>query len=266
MTETQEQYRPDANDVLMGGGGYPTAKLDKLRVWVGGKIVTKPTTRQETEFGTGKPKTFPKSGDPIFGLLVDVQTDERTDADDDGIRRLYVEGRRLKEAVRNAVTAAGASGLMPGGQLFVAWVGEEKGQGATPAKVYEARYYPPTTPVPGAQTASAGAPEPMPEPGSQGGMNVFGQPETPAPAFAQEPPAAPAAQSPQAVQSPAPMAEPAPAASMPEPGAQSPAAAQNGATSGGSSAVTSTDPTPEAIAALRAAGLDPRAVFPTYQG
>jgi hypothetical protein len=221
----------------MGGGGYPTAKLDQLRVWVGGTIVSKPTTRQETEFGTGKPKTFPKSGDPIMGIIVDVQTDQRTDADDDGIRRLYIEGKRLKDAVRAGVVASGADGLDVGGQLFVAWVGEEQGQGATPAKVYEARYYAPptTTPVP----AGGAAPAPMSDPrdsfnGAQG--HVPG-PHNPPP--------------------PAPVAEPAPAAPMPEPGAQgaTPQAQPN-----------PQDPTPEAIAALRAAGLDPRAVFPTFQG
>lgn len=266
MTETQQaQHRPDANDVLMGGGGFPTLKLDQFRVWVGGTLVTKPTARQETEYGTGKPKTFPKSGDPIYGLLVDVQTDQRTaDPEDDGIRRLYVEGRRLKDAVRDAVIAAGATGLEARGQLFVAWVGEEQGLGAQPAKLYEARYYPPTTPVPGASNGSAGATQPMPEPGQSApatpttqppAVNVFGAPQTPAPAWA-DAPQAPA----QAPVSPPPAPAPAPATPMPEPGAQSvaPVAAP--------AAPASNEPTAEAIAALRAAGLDPQAVFPNYQG
>jgi hypothetical protein len=247
MTETYTH--PDANDVLMGGGGYPAIKFDTMRVWKGGTIVAKPTTRQETEFGTGKPKTYPKSGDPIYGLLVDVQTDERTDAEDDGIRRMYIEGKRLKDAVREGVTASGAPGLATGGKLFVAWVGEEQGQGATPAKVYEARYYPPVTPVPVAQNGSAGAREPMPEPGAQG--NYSGTVSALVPPATSQPPA-------QAPMSPPPVSPPAPAAPMPEPGAQSPAPAPTGN--------NAQDPTPEAIAALRAAGLDPQTVFPNYHG
>lgn len=254
MTETQ--HYPDANDVLMGGGGFPAVKFDVLRVWKGGRIVAKPTTRQETEFGTGKPKTYPKSGDPIMGILVDVQTDERTDAEDDGIRRIYVEGKRLKDAVRAGVMASGASGLEVGGQLFVAWVGEEQGQGATPAKVYEARYYPSTIPVPSASNGAEAmpdpraqaAPAPMADPRS--GTNVFGQPETPPPAFAQPDPA------PQA----------APPAPMPEPGAQAPAQRAEDYVRSTATAVGTNDPTPEAIAALKAAGLDPQTVFPNYQG
>jgi len=266
MTETQHQQRPEANDVLMGGGGFPSAKFDQLRVWVGGTIVAKPTTRQETEYKTGVPKTYPKSGDPIYGLVVDVQTDQRTDNDDDGVRRIYVEGKRMKDAVRDAVIASGAPGLETRGQLFVAWIGEEQGQGATPAKVYEARYYPPATAVPSASNGSTGAAAPMADPRTgQGGLNVFGQPATPAPTFAE----------------PAPVAAPVPAAPMPEPGAQSPVqgstSVQNPAPQGqmpsphaqpdqSRTSVPSSDPTPEAIAALRAAGLDPQAVFPNYRG
>lgn len=254
MTETQ--HYPDANDVLMGGGGYPAIKFDTMRVWKGGTITAKPTTRQETEYGTGKPKTFPKSGDPIMGVLVDVQTDERTDAEDDGIRRMYIEGKRLKDAVRAGVAASGAPGLAVGGKLWVAWVGNEQGQGAQPAKLYEARYYPPTTPVPGSNgSAGANGAAPMPEPGN---TNVFGGPQTPAPTWADAPQAAP-----QQPMSPPPVSQPAPAAPMPEPGAQSAGTAMP---SPANAAPNPNDPTPEAIAALKAAGLDPKTVFPNFAG
>jgi len=250
MTDTQ-QY-PDANDILMGGGGYPTLKLDQLRVWVGGTIVSKPTTRQETEFGTGKPKTYPKSGDPIMGILVDVQTDQRTDTEDDGIRRLYVEGKRLKDAIRDGILAVGAPGLEIGGALWVAWTGTEQGQGATPAKTYESRYRMPSTPVPGSNGQAAPMGEPMPEPPPAGGpAATAGTAAAPA-APATSPVPAPAPMSPPPV--PAPVA-PAP---MPEPGAQSAAPA--------APAPAANEPTAEAIAALKAAGLDPQQVFPNYQG
>lgn len=261
MTETQQQQHatPDANEVLMGGGGYPAAKFDTVRTWVGGTLVSKPRSRQETEFGTGKPKTYPKSGDPIYGLLVDVQTDQRTDPEDDGIRRMYIEGRLLKEAVRNAVTAAGASGLEPHGRLFVAWTGDgvPASAGASAPHLYEARYYPPTTPVPTASNGASSSSAPMPEPGQSvptSGLNVFGQPETPPPSFAEPTPA------PVSPQAGTPVSAPATPAPMAEPGAQSPA------TGTPVTAPAGNEPTAEAIAALKAAGLDPRAVFPTYQG
>jgi len=242
---------PDANDVLMGGGGYPAVKLDQLRVWVGGRIVAKPTARQETTFGTGEPKTYPRSGDPIMGILVDVQTDQRLDAEDNGIRRLYVEGRRMKEAVKAGVVASGADGLAPGGELYVAWVGEEQGQGTTPAKVYESRYYPPTTPVPGATNGQApGQSAPMPDPRGQTATAASGTAEF-APLPQDAPPPAFAPDAPQDA-SPAPMGDP--RGSTPAP---APSGPQNGA--------QSSDPTAEAIAALKAAGLDPTTVFPNYR-
>lgn len=256
MTETPQGPRPEANDVLMGSG-YPAIKFDQLRVWVGGTIVTKPTTRQETEFGTGKPRTFPKSGDPIYGLLVDVQTDERTDAEDNGVRRMYIEGRLLKEAVKNAVIASGAPGLQQGGKLFVAYVGDgvPASAGAHAPKLYEARYYPSATPVPSASIGSMS--EPMGEPGAPapavthaGTVSALVQPapmSAPAGTFA-----------------PMPESSPAPAFADAQNATQSPRAEDYVRST--AAAVGTSEPTAEAIAALRAAGLDPQTVFPNYQG
>lgn len=258
-----------ANDVLMGSG-IPSAKFDVMRVWVGGTIVTKPTTRQETEFGTGTPKTYPKSGDPIMGILVDVQTDQRTDAEDNGVRRMYIEGRNLKDATRDAVRASGADGLEIGGQLFLAWVAEGPPPfaNANPPKLYEGKYYPPTTPVP-TETGTS-----MPDPRQathQNGQTTPGlvqsvpgmsDPRSAPNEFAPLPSAAPAPefaqQQPQAA-APAPMGDPrAPSGVQPAPVAQNGVQAQNDSRGG-------PDPTAEAIAALRAAGLDPQTVFPGYR-
>ncbi len=251
-----------ANDVLMGSG-IPSAKFDVMRVWVGGTIVTKPTTRQETEFKTGTPKTYPKSGDPIMGILVDVQTDQRIDAEDNGVRRMYIEGRNLKDATRDAVTDSGASGLEVGGQLFLAWVaeGEPPFANANPPKLYQGKYYPPTTPVP---AASNGAAMPDPRQATNGqtapatarvGDGRVGDPRAGLDEFAPLPSGAPQPEfAPQTAQA-------APAAPMGDPRASQAAppapAAQNG--------TQGSEPTAEAIAALRAAGLDPQTVFPGYR-
>lgn len=119
---TQTNY--DANDILMGGGGGgPAWKFDQPGDRDTGTILHPPQARQEREFvkdnpGGGAGKVFP-SGDPIMGVLVDVQTSRRDDTDDDGQRTFYIEGKRLKMAVRDAVREAGASGLEVGGVLDV---------------------------------------------------------------------------------------------------------------------------------------------------
>lgn len=136
----------DPNDILMGAGGPPAAKFDGAGVTITGRIIAPPRAYQEREYdpqkpGGGAPRFFP-SGDPIMGLTVDVQTTERTYPDDDGARRIYVQGRRLKEAVRNAVQQSGARGLEVGGELTVTFTHWEDPQDKRSAKHYEARYTP----------------------------------------------------------------------------------------------------------------------------
>jgi hypothetical protein len=124
----QQPARQDtrsANDILMGGGGSPAWKFEGPGVRKVARIVKPPQSKQEREYvpnqpGAGKPKFFP-SGDPIMGVTVEVQTNERDpqDQDDDGKRTFYIEGKRLKEAVREAVKAAGGPGLEVGGTLDV---------------------------------------------------------------------------------------------------------------------------------------------------
>ena len=125
----QHQQAPrdtrSANDILMGGGGAPAWQFEQPGVRKVARITKPPQSKQEREYvpnqpGAGKPKFFP-SGDPIMGVTVEVQTNERdpSDPDDDGKRTFYIEGKRLKEAVREAVRAAGANGLEVGGTLDV---------------------------------------------------------------------------------------------------------------------------------------------------
>lgn len=126
--QPQQPARQDtrsANDILMGGGGAPSWNFEGPGVRKVARVTKPPQPKQEREYvpnqpGAGKPKFFP-SGDPIMGIVVEVQTDERdpSDPDDDGKRTFYIEGKRLKEAVREAVRAAGGAGLEVGGTLDV---------------------------------------------------------------------------------------------------------------------------------------------------
>lgn len=149
---------PDANDVLMGGGGAPAAKFSDPGSRVVGRIVSPPQARQEREFdqanpGQGAPKFF-KSGAPIMGVLVQVQTALRESADDDGVRTIYVEGQWLKAAVRDAVRAAGCAGLEVGGQLDITFTHREDPMDKRSRKYWQAVY----TPAAAAALMDTGAP------------------------------------------------------------------------------------------------------------
>lgn len=205
-------------DRFFGGApglSYPKPNADghyddlRLRgVIRGGVITDEPVVQPLTEMGTGKARTW-KDGRQREQLVVTLRCDgsrggamdERNPQNphDDGKRRLYVKSYMVP-AVREALQAAGAQGLRVGGELYVAWVGEEpaKTKGFSDARTWKARYVPPTTALPdggaAAQPPSAqGAPNPWASQALQG-----------APAAPAAPPAAPnpwaAAPAPQAPQ------------------------------------------------------------------
>lgn len=166
MTETVNIPRPDANDILMGGGdGVPGASFRNPGDSVEGVLTAPPKAREEREFNQvtqrsdGPVKTFP-SGDPIYGILVDLQTSERDpmNQEDTGVRRVYVEGKRLKDAIRNAVASAGGKGLDVGGYLKVTYTHQEAA-GTVLAKCYAAEYRTPAN-----QGLMGGAPAAAPVP------------------------------------------------------------------------------------------------------
>ena len=155
----------DANSILMGGGGAPRAKFTNHGDTVTGRITAISEPYQEREYdqnnpGGGAPKFYPKSGDPIMTFNVDLATTERDPSveDDDGTRRVYMDGRRIKDAVRAGIRNAGASGLEIGGQLTIAYVGDEVPGDARSGKKYQVTY------VSAANTALMGGQTPAPAP------------------------------------------------------------------------------------------------------
>jgi len=136
-----------ANDILMGGGGAPRAKFATIGDSVTGRITHISEPYQEREYdpnnpGGGAPKFYPKSGDPIMTFNVDLATDQRDPSidEDDGTRRVYMDGKRIKDAVRAAVRAANAPGLQVGGTLTIAYVGDEVPGDARSGKQYQVSY------------------------------------------------------------------------------------------------------------------------------
>lgn len=135
----------DANQLLMGGG-VASAKFETPGTSVTGQIVREPEARQQTDYKTGTPQIWP-SGDPKMQVIVHIQTGQRDpgDATDDGVRAIYIKGKSLTEAVREAVRTSGARGLEVGGTLTVTYTGDGKKEGnLNPPKLYTATYTRPT--------------------------------------------------------------------------------------------------------------------------
>lgn len=131
------------NDLIMGGGSK-AARFDGVGVTVTG-VIEDISAKQQTDFTTGEPLVWP-NGDPRMQVLVRMQTDLHEDADDDGVRTLYVKGKSLTGAVRDAVRKAGAKGLDVGGRLTVTYTGDgpQEKRGINPPKLYAADYTPPS--------------------------------------------------------------------------------------------------------------------------
>lgn len=171
----------DANSFLMGGGGAPTAKFPTVGTVVGGQITEPPTLEQQRDIKTGD-KKFWSNGDPMMQMVVTVQTDQRDHAieDDDGKRRIFIKSH-MKNAVADAVRAAGGKGLEVGGTLWVRFTSElpANGPGMSPAKQYEAKYIP-------AAAAHLGVGQQAPAPAPPGVNTTTGEITEPPPGLTQQ--------------------------------------------------------------------------------
>lgn len=136
----------EADQFLMGGGVKSAfSKDDPAGTRRGGRITDQPEVKNQTDFETGEVLTW-DDGSPRKQLVVTVQTDQRDDAEDDGLRRFYVKGN-LQKVVRDAVRAAKARGLEVGGELYVTRTGrdEPKRRGMDGAWLHSAEYVPAST-------------------------------------------------------------------------------------------------------------------------
>ena len=131
----------DTLDSFLGGGGSPSAKFIDVGATVKG-TVTAAEVVQQTEFGTGTPKTW-DDGKPMMQAVITLSTDLRDDdiEDDDGTRRLFVKGQ-MQKAVREALKAAGVKSLEIGGTLAVKYTGDgaPSKPGFNGPKLYAAQY------------------------------------------------------------------------------------------------------------------------------
>ena len=132
----------EADSFLIGSGGRSAQFKDHGDQCFG--TIMAAEVRQQTDFESGA-LLFWDDGKPKKQLVLTLLTDERSDEDDDGLRRVYIKGQMTK-AVAEAVRKTGERGVREGGRLFVRYVkdAEPTRKGLSGAKQYIAKYQPPT--------------------------------------------------------------------------------------------------------------------------
>jgi len=154
LPAADEDRFAEADMLLMG---RPEAcKFESPGDTVSGTI-TDMSSQQAKDFDSGTPLWW-DDGRPKMDPVYVLRTHE-------GLRTLYVGSYRMRNAIRDAVLAAGFErnqslpGVRPGGTLVVRFtgVGEPAKKGGQPPKLYEAAYDPPgrrpLLPAPDAQPA-----------------------------------------------------------------------------------------------------------------
>jgi hypothetical protein len=130
---------------LMGTSGK-SAEFDNVGDTVSGFLIEEPGEAQQTTFGANPEPKFYRNGQPAMMTILRLQTEERVDGEDDGIRILCVADlSKRQEAVAKAIRAAGAADIEVGGWLSLQYTGDGVPQqkGNRPPKLYAAQYQPP---------------------------------------------------------------------------------------------------------------------------
>lgn len=133
----------DANALIMGNS-VPSATFKQPGIEHKG-IITALDTMQVRNFKTKLPETW-DDGNPKMQAVITLRTDERDESieNDNGVRRLFVGSKGMREAIAAAVKKSGAPGLAVGGKIGVKFTREAEGEnGLNPSKVYAAKYEPP---------------------------------------------------------------------------------------------------------------------------
>lgn len=126
---SQEDFFEEAG----GGTGYDAVKFKTVNDHVVGTILGEPRS------------VMRKSLNPPYDLEKQMPVNLDTDGTEAGYRTLWLRKGFLAGAVTEAMTAAGAKKLLPGGKLTVQFIEERPPTqpGHSPAKVFKAKYVPP---------------------------------------------------------------------------------------------------------------------------
>lgn len=134
----------EANDFLMGSAAPSISWKDRpIGTTVRGTVSRPPRKMQQRDIKDGKPLTW-DDGSPRWQLVVNLRTELRdpTVDGDDGERSLYVKGKSMTDALRDAVRRAGAPGIEVGAELSVTYVGDgpKTNPKFDPPRLYSATY------------------------------------------------------------------------------------------------------------------------------
>lgn len=129
----------DANEFLFRNT-TPSVKFPVIGSSVIGVITKVPRVVEETDPATREVKRW-QNGQPKMQVVIDLATELRENADDDGMRTLWAKGM-MQQAIREAVMRAGAKLLEVGGILQVTY-SADKPTNLQPLKLYTAQYWPP---------------------------------------------------------------------------------------------------------------------------
>lgn len=144
----QEVWDPD--EWMSGGQKTRAAKFGAVNEGqspvpgsVEGGVVISKKMIQQTVYNPadqtlhGKPK-FYDSGKPMLQMVIRVQTNQRLDEDDDGIRAIYVKGQ-MKAVVQKALADVGAPNVEIGGELKIRFV-EQVFEKGFKKNIFEAKF------------------------------------------------------------------------------------------------------------------------------
>lgn len=172
----------DARDHIMGSSsaGYSFLQINQS---VTGQIITEPKVTQQRNFHDGQPAFWP-SGDPKWQTVFQIQTQLRNyegiskpdqSKPDDGVRTIFVKGKHMEKAVKDAILAAGGSFLAPGGWISITYIGDDmESRAASKPKFFAVRYQP------GAPVSQPAAQHTQQSQPGQGGYAQQGYPQAPA--------------------------------------------------------------------------------------
>jgi hypothetical protein len=119
---------------LAGGPSYDTVKFRNVGDTASGRIIDFADV-QERDFNTKEPKFWDEAKTrPILQVRITLET---IPGDKDSRKNLYVSGQRMRQAVKGALAASGASDISPQSKIAVQFTGFD-GQ----AKTYTATYEP----------------------------------------------------------------------------------------------------------------------------
>src|SRR5687768_7339809 len=181
------------------GSGSPGFSFNYPGDTVTGQILTEPKAVQARDFASGQPAFWP-SGDPKMQTVFQIQTALRNYEGinspdrmrpDDGVRTIYLKGKWMEKATKEAILAARASWLDIGGWIQFTYTGDDMtSKAGNKPKLFDVKYQPPAEP-PRAAQPNYGA-NGMPGQGAQAAYNPgYGANGMPGQGYAPRPPQPP---------------------------------------------------------------------------